>query len=139
MGCYKITPKNVTIEHVKGHQDDLGNNHNLTLQAKINILMDKRAASAHTDPSIPMEEMTTSTIHINGKVLTGQLTYSLRREISECKMKVHYQKKITSRHNDVLWKVFFKAISKFKRILRLGFKKTKHDPDLWMIDKTLHY
>ena len=24
-------------------------------------------------------------------------------------------------------------------LLRLGFKKTKHDPDLWMIDKTSHY
>ncbi len=24
-------------------------------------------------------------------------------------------------------------------MLRLGFKKTKHDPDLWMIDKTSHY
>jgi hypothetical protein len=23
--------------------------------------------------------------------------------------------------------------------LRLGFKKPKHDPDLWMIDKTSHY
>ena len=24
-------------------------------------------------------------------------------------------------------------------LLRLGFKKTKNDPDLWMIDKTSHY
>jgi hypothetical protein len=24
-------------------------------------------------------------------------------------------------------------------LLRLGFKKTKHDPDLWMIDKTSYY
>ena len=24
-------------------------------------------------------------------------------------------------------------------ILRLGFKKTKHDPDLWMVDKSSHY
>jgi hypothetical protein len=24
-------------------------------------------------------------------------------------------------------------------LLRLGFKKTKHDPDLWMIDKASHY
>jgi hypothetical protein len=24
-------------------------------------------------------------------------------------------------------------------LLRLGFKKTKHDPDLWMIDETSHY
>jgi hypothetical protein len=24
-------------------------------------------------------------------------------------------------------------------LLRLGFKKTKHDPDLWMIEKTSHY
>jgi hypothetical protein len=24
-------------------------------------------------------------------------------------------------------------------LLRLGFKKTKHDPDLWMIDKSSHY
>jgi hypothetical protein len=24
-------------------------------------------------------------------------------------------------------------------LLRLGFKKTKHDPDLWMIDKSTHY
>jgi Reverse transcriptase (RNA-dependent DNA polymerase) len=24
-------------------------------------------------------------------------------------------------------------------LLRLGFKKTKHDPDLWMIDKTSQY
>jgi hypothetical protein len=23
--------------------------------------------------------------------------------------------------------------------LRLGFKKTKHDPDLWMVDKSSHY
>jgi hypothetical protein len=23
-------------------------------------------------------------------------------------------------------------------LIRLGFKKTKHDPDLWMIDKTSH-
>jgi hypothetical protein len=24
-------------------------------------------------------------------------------------------------------------------LLRLGFKKTKHDPDLWMMDKSYHY
>ena len=24
-------------------------------------------------------------------------------------------------------------------LLRLGFKKTKHDPDLWMVDKVSHY
>jgi hypothetical protein len=24
-------------------------------------------------------------------------------------------------------------------ILRLGFKKTKHDPDLWIVDKSSHY
>jgi Reverse transcriptase (RNA-dependent DNA polymerase) len=24
-------------------------------------------------------------------------------------------------------------------LLRLGFRKTKHDPDLWMVDKTSHY
>jgi hypothetical protein len=24
-------------------------------------------------------------------------------------------------------------------LLRLGFKKTKHDPDLWMMDKPSHY
>jgi hypothetical protein len=24
-------------------------------------------------------------------------------------------------------------------LLRLGFKKTKHDSDIWMIDKTSHY
>jgi hypothetical protein len=24
-------------------------------------------------------------------------------------------------------------------LLRLGFKKTKHDPDLWMVDKSSHY
>jgi hypothetical protein len=24
-------------------------------------------------------------------------------------------------------------------LLRLGFKKTKHDPDLWMVDKISHY
>jgi hypothetical protein len=24
-------------------------------------------------------------------------------------------------------------------LLRLGFKRTKHDQDLWMIDKTSHY
>jgi hypothetical protein len=24
-------------------------------------------------------------------------------------------------------------------LLRSGFKKTKHDPDLWMIDKSSHY
>jgi hypothetical protein len=23
--------------------------------------------------------------------------------------------------------------------LRLGFKKTKHDPDLWMVDRSSHY
>jgi hypothetical protein len=23
--------------------------------------------------------------------------------------------------------------------LRLGFKKTKHDPDVWMVDKSSHY
>jgi hypothetical protein len=23
--------------------------------------------------------------------------------------------------------------------LRLGFEKTKHDPDLWMLDKSSHY
>ena len=67
--------------------------------------MDKRASCAHTDPSILMEEITTSTIHINGKVLTGQLTYSLQREISECKMKAYYQKKITRGYSDVLWEV----------------------------------
>jgi hypothetical protein len=24
-------------------------------------------------------------------------------------------------------------------LLRLGFKKTKHDPDLWLVDKSSHY
>jgi hypothetical protein len=24
-------------------------------------------------------------------------------------------------------------------LLRLGFKKTKHDPDSWMVDKSSHY
>jgi hypothetical protein len=24
-------------------------------------------------------------------------------------------------------------------LLRLGFKKTKHDPELWMVDKSSHY
>jgi hypothetical protein len=24
-------------------------------------------------------------------------------------------------------------------LLRLGFKKSKHDPDLWMVDKSSHY
>jgi hypothetical protein len=24
-------------------------------------------------------------------------------------------------------------------LLRLGFKKTKHDPDLWMVDMSSHY
>jgi hypothetical protein len=24
-------------------------------------------------------------------------------------------------------------------LLRLGFKKTKHEPELWMVDKSLHY
>jgi hypothetical protein len=24
-------------------------------------------------------------------------------------------------------------------LLRLGFKKTKHDPDLWMVEKSSHY
>jgi hypothetical protein len=24
-------------------------------------------------------------------------------------------------------------------LLRLGFKKTKHDPDLWMVHKSSHY
>ena len=24
-------------------------------------------------------------------------------------------------------------------LLRLGFKKAKHDPDLWMVDKSSHY
>jgi hypothetical protein len=24
-------------------------------------------------------------------------------------------------------------------LLRLGFKKTKHDPDLWMVDTSSHY
>jgi hypothetical protein len=24
-------------------------------------------------------------------------------------------------------------------LLRLGFKKTKHDPDLWMVDNSSHY
>jgi hypothetical protein len=26
-----------------------------------------------------------------------------------------------------------------KSLLRLRFKKTKHDPDLWMVDKSSHY
>jgi hypothetical protein len=26
-----------------------------------------------------------------------------------------------------------------KSLLRLGLKKTKHDPDLWMVDKSSHY
>jgi hypothetical protein len=26
-----------------------------------------------------------------------------------------------------------------KSLLRLGFKKIKHDPDLWMVDKSSHY
>jgi hypothetical protein len=26
-----------------------------------------------------------------------------------------------------------------KSLQRLGFKKTKHDPDLWMVDKSSHY
>jgi Reverse transcriptase (RNA-dependent DNA polymerase) len=32
---------------------------------------------------------------------------------------------------------FFEHLA--ESLLRLGFKKTKHDPDLWMIDKTSHY
>jgi hypothetical protein len=26
-----------------------------------------------------------------------------------------------------------------EKSLRLGFKKTKHDPDLWIVDKSSHY
>ena len=26
-----------------------------------------------------------------------------------------------------------------KSLLRLGFKETKNDPDLWMVDKSSHY
>ena len=88
--------------------------------------MDKSPASAHTDPSIPMEEVTTSTIYINSKVLTGRLTYTLHRETSENRMKVYYQRKLFNRHNDVLWEVFFKTVSRFKQI-PVGIHKMIHN------------
>jgi hypothetical protein len=33
--------------------------------------------------------------------------------------------------------IFHEHLSKL--LLRLGFTKTKHDPDLWMVDKSSHY
>jgi hypothetical protein len=32
---------------------------------------------------------------------------------------------------------FYKHLS--QSILRLGYKKTKHDPDLWMVENSSHY
>jgi hypothetical protein len=32
---------------------------------------------------------------------------------------------------------FYEHLS--ESLLRLGFKKTKHDPELWMVDKSSHY
>ena len=76
---YKILTRKFVFEHVRGHQDTVcnNNNNNLNLQAKLNILMDKRAALAHSDPTIMTEETTTRTIEIHGKILTGRRTCSL--------------------------------------------------------------
>jgi hypothetical protein len=42
-------------------------------QAKLNILLDKWAAQAYSDPIILKEETTTGTRKINGKILTARL------------------------------------------------------------------
>jgi hypothetical protein len=62
---------------VKGHQDTAHAGKVLPIPAQLNILMDSQAAQAHTDPNIPQETRHTSTICLNGKVLTGKLTTSL--------------------------------------------------------------
>jgi hypothetical protein len=71
--CNKLLTRKFVFEHVQGHQDTISTNSNLTLQAKLNILIDKWAALAHSDPIILTEETTTGTIEINGKYLQADL------------------------------------------------------------------
>jgi ribonuclease HI len=125
-GCYKLLTRKFVFEHVRGHQDTISSNNNLTLQAKLNILMDKRAALAHSDPIILTEETTTSTIEINGKILTGRLTGSLRHEINTQRIETYYKRKFGPFYEEVLWDVFFMALSKFKRI-PVGIHKMIHN------------
>jgi ribonuclease HI len=75
-GCYKLLTRKFVFENVLGHQDRIFNNNNLTLQAKLNMLMDKREALAHSDPNILTEDTTASTIEINGKYLQADLRAS---------------------------------------------------------------
>jgi hypothetical protein len=89
-------------------------------------MMDKQAAQAHSDPIILTEETTTSTIEINGKILTGRLTGSLRHEITTLRMEKYYKKKFGIFYEDVFWDVFFMALSKFKRI-PVGIHKMIHN------------
>jgi hypothetical protein len=101
-------------------------NSNVKLQAKLNIRMDKREALVHSDPTILSEETTTSTIEINDKMITGTLTCSLRQEIKKIRMEKHYKRKFGTLYEDVLWGVFFMAISKLKRI-HVGIHKMIHN------------
>jgi hypothetical protein len=96
-----LLTRKFAFEHVRGHQDTISSNNNLTLQAKLNILMDKRAALAHSDPIILTEETTTSTIEINGKILTGKLTGSLWHEINTRRMEKYYKRKFGIFYEDV--------------------------------------
>ena len=111
-GCYKLLTRKFVFEHVRGHQDTISSNNNLTLQAKLNILMDKRAALAHSDPIILTEETTTSTIEINGKILTGRLTGSLRHEIKTQRMETYYKRKLGDLYDNIDWAVFKQALEK---------------------------
>ena len=108
-GCYKLLTRKFVFEHVRGHQDTISSNNNLTLQAKLNILTGKCAALVHSDPTILTEEITTSTIEINGKILTGRLTGSLRHEINTQRMETYYKRKFGPFYEEVLWDVFFMA------------------------------
>jgi hypothetical protein len=63
--CNKLLTRKFVFEHVQGHQDTISSNSNLTLQAKLDILMDKWAALTHSDPIILTEETTTGTIEIH--------------------------------------------------------------------------
>jgi hypothetical protein len=112
---------------VKGHHQDTAQaGQELSIPAQLNILMDSQAAQAHTDPNIPQETRHTSTIHLNGNVLTGKLTTSLRNEINTLRITNYYKQKFSENHDKVLWDVFYSAVSHYKRMPR-GVHKMIHN------------
>jgi ribonuclease HI len=114
--CYVNFHRHVFFEHVKGHQDRVNSWEELSIKARLNILMDLKAAQAHTDPNTPQELKHTSTISLNGKVLTGKLTTSLQNEVNTNRITQYYQRKFGEQHDKVLWDVFYGTILHYKQL-----------------------